>query len=236
MEINSRLRMFREKIGYSQAKFANSLNLPQSTYAQYELKKRSIPDELKQQLANMGVDMNWLITGTGSMYLPGVSGGQSQEAPGSDKWGHESPRALAEIVPEDSSTPVPLLSQKLSAGPGQIWADESFSGEVIAFPTRMVKRYGGYRLGGAEVRGDSMEPTLANGDVVVFASQMLDGNGIYALAIDGEVFVKRVEFDPLEDTIRIISDNHRYEPKLLSARTERVRILGRIIGRFLVYW
>ncbi len=240
MDINSRLRMVREDHGSSQAKFANLLGLPQSTYAQYELNKRSVPDELKQQLAAMGIDIHWLVTGEGSMHKDRTVGSSASDMIGviaePEHEFHNYKKGLAIISKDEDTIPIPLISQRLSAGPGQLWGDDCFTDDVIAIPTRMVKRFQGYKLGAAEVRGDSMDPSLQNGDLVFFAEKMISGNGIYALSIDEEVYVKRLEFDPFEGTIRVISDNSKYDSKLLPADTDRIRILGKIIGRFLFYW
>ncbi|WP_319757692.1 S24 family peptidase [uncultured Sphaerochaeta sp.] len=188
----------------------------------------------------MGVNIHWLVTGNGSMYLnskeslPPASMGTSSEPP--MPYPLESKKELAGIPQNEDSIPIPFISQKLSAGPGQLWNEDCFTDDVIAIPTRMVKRFKGYKLGAAEVRGDSMDPSLQNGDIIIFAEKMISGNGIYALSIDAEVYVKRIEFDPFDETLRVISDNPKYDAKILPADTDRVQILGKIIGRFLVYW
>nr|WP_319520969.1 S24 family peptidase [uncultured Sphaerochaeta sp.] len=188
----------------------------------------------------MGVNIHWLVTGNGSMYLnskesiPPVSMGTISEPP--MPYSLESKKELAGIPQNEDSIPIPFISQKLSAGPGQLWNEDCFTDDVIAIPTRMVKRFKGYKLGAAEVRGDSMDPSLQNGDIIIFAEKMISGNGIYALSIDAEVYVKRIEFDPFDETLRVISDNPKYDAKILPADTDRVQILGKIIGRFLVYW
>ena len=67
MEIYDRLKIIREADGSSQARFAAKFGVAQSTYGQWELGKRSIPDEFKIQLSNIGVNLHWLITGEGQM-------------------------------------------------------------------------------------------------------------------------------------------------------------------------
>lgn len=61
------------------------------------------------------------------------------------------------------------------------------------------------------VRGDSMEPTLSNGDtVIVDASQKRPtADGVYAVVLNGQIFVKRIQF--LKNGYRLISDNKHYE-------------------------
>ncbi|WP_321300185.1 XRE family transcriptional regulator [uncultured Sphaerochaeta sp.] len=238
--ISGNLKSIRLSTGESQSVFAKKFGLSQAVYSQYETGKRSVPDDLKQQLANMGVNIHWLVTGNGAMYLnfkesiPPASMGTISEPP--IPYSLKSKKELAGIPQNEDSIPIPFISQKLSAGPGQLWNEDCFTDDVIAIPTRMVKRFKGYKLGAAEVRGDSMDPSLQNGDIIIFAEKMISGNGIYALSIDAEVYVKRIEFDPFDETLRVISDNPKYDAKILPVDTDRVQILGKIIGRFLVYW
>jgi len=238
--ISGNLKSIRLSTGESQSVFAKKFGLSQAVYSQYETGKRSVPDDLKQQLANMRVNIHWLVTGNGPMYLnskesiPPASMGTLSESP--MPYSLTSKKELAGIPQNEDSIPIPFISQKLSAGPGQIWNEDCFTDDVIAIPTRMVKRFKGYKLGAAEVRGDSMDPSLQNGDIIIFAEKMISGNGIYTLSIDAEVYVKRIEFDLFDETLRVISDNPKYDAKILPADTDRVQILGKIIGRFLVYW
>jgi phage repressor protein C with HTH and peptisase S24 domain len=231
MAIGDRLLQIRKAMNMNQTDFASMFNLAQSTYAPYEKNKRSVPDELKIMLSEKGINIHWLVTGQGKMYLDD-SCQDSPTAPAPVR-----SKGLMPIKATDQSTSIPLLTQKLSAGPGQEWLpEESFGADSLMIPTRIVLRYGGYLLGAAEVRGDSMEPELHNGDLIIYASRMIEGNGIYALAIDGEVFVKRLEFDPFSNRLRIISDNKNSETKELPADDERITIIGKAIGRFLMYW
>lgn len=230
--ISDNLKSIRLKTGESQAIFANKFGLSQAVYSQYETGKRSVPDDLKQMLADMGINVHWLVTGNGAMYLgesPGIIA-ESKPAPYNSK-----PKDLAIIDKDEAAIPIPFIAQRLSAGPGQLWNDDTILDDVIAIPVKMIKRYKGHKLGAALVSGDSMDDTLSDGDAVIFAEKLLAGNGVYALAIDQEVFVKRLEFDPFEGTVRVISDNPKYEPKMLPSDTDRVQILGKIIGRIIIY-
>lgn len=80
------------------------------------------------------------------------------------------------------------------------------------------------------VSGDSMEPTLLSGDLVLVdhgRNYMDPQGGIYALAIDNQIMIKRLQ--PVQTTgwIRIISDNPRYET--YEADPEKVRVNGKVI-------
>lgn len=80
------------------------------------------------------------------------------------------------------------------------------------------------------VKGDSMEPRLYEGDMVLVRRQASIDSGSYAVvAIDEEEgVVKKVEFD--KNSITLVSQNHNYPPRKFSGQEmERVRIIGKVI-------
>ncbi|MCZ4089359.1 S24 family peptidase [Sinorhizobium psoraleae] len=88
-------------------------------------------------------------------------------------------------------------------------------------------------------QGDSMTPTINDGDVVFVDTRhrVPSPPGIYALADEfGGVIVKRLEVTsrPGEETItvRISSDNPRHLDRELTL--EEITIVGRYIGRFTI--
>lgn len=87
------------------------------------------------------------------------------------------------------------------------------------------------------VQGDSMEPTLRDGDVVFINlhHRAPSPDGIYALADEfGGVVVKRLEVTsrPGDDPVQvdIISDNPRHSRR--NRTLDEVHIIGRYVGRF----
>jgi hypothetical protein len=87
------------------------------------------------------------------------------------------------------------------------------------------------------VQGDSMDPTLRDGDVVFvnLRHRVPSPDGIYALADEfGGVIVKRLEVTsrPGEDPIKIdiISDNPRHSRRNLTLG--EIHIIGRYVGKF----
>ena len=87
------------------------------------------------------------------------------------------------------------------------------------------------------VRGDSMEPTITDGDFVLIdrsQKQVVVGN-IYALRMDNAVMVKRLQ--PMgASCIKVMSDNKLYESYELDLEKGDIEIIGQIIwiGRELV--
>jgi len=81
------------------------------------------------------------------------------------------------------------------------------------------------------VRGDSMMPTLNNGDVLLVSSNVEQiGDGIYVLHSDGLLQVKRVQRQP-GGQIRVTSDNPAYQPYVVNLADESsdFRIVGKVV-------
>lgn len=79
------------------------------------------------------------------------------------------------------------------------------------------------------VSGDSMEPTLKDGDWILadMSRKSPDSDGIYLLQLSTGLAVKRLQGSITPDTIIIKSDNPVYNPE--NANLKDVIILGRVI-------
>ncbi len=79
-----------------------------------------------------------------------------------------------------------------------------------------------------EARGDSMEPTIGGGDLVLVDQKSKEiADGIMAFVLDDTAFVKRVRTMP--GSIEVISDNHMYPPyKLEQDRLDDLHVIGRV--------
>lgn len=219
MEIYDRLKIVREADGSSQARFAAKFGVAQSTYGQWEIGKRSIPDEFKIQLSNIGVNLHWLITGEGQMI--------KEEAEASE---FKTPSGKSFPVTNDSAIySVPILASKVSAGNGQEWLPSDYSGETLPTLEKFFLGYPKDDIFAAKVVGDSMIGIdLLPGDYVYACHGRIEGNGLYVLTLDNETYVKRLEIDKIDRKIRIISENDHYPDKVVDP--ERVIILGKVIG------
>ena len=75
--------------------------------------------------------------------------------------------------------------------------------------------------------GNSMEPTIKEGDLIVFQQDFSQIEGaVYVCRYDDELFVKRLRKRP---TIALISDNKDYDPIEIQ-EAEEIEILGRVVG------
>ena len=86
-------------------------------------------------------------------------------------------------------------------------------------------------LSSVEVRGDSMEPTLIDGDTILVDEGInrVDEDGIYVLEIRGRRVVKRVQHF-VDGTMALISDNPAYQRETVTRSMARdVLVLGRMV-------
>lgn len=65
-----RLKAIRKSSGSSQYEFARSLNVSLRSYQYYESGARSLPGELLHRLAELGINVHWIVTGDGESNVP----------------------------------------------------------------------------------------------------------------------------------------------------------------------
>lgn len=76
--------------------------------------------------------------------------------------------------------------------------------------------------------GNSMQPTIEEGELIVFQCDGSQNEGaIYVIRFEGELFVKRLKKRPLQ----LVSDNKDYKPIEPQADQE-LEIIGRVIGSY----
>lgn len=123
---------------------------------------------------------------------------------------------------------------RLSAGLTGFQTDpDRRSGGIDLVPRRWIERHGyiAERLLAIEVHGESMEPSLYDGDTVVINTadtRPVDGS-VYAINHDGEAVVKRLEKEgPLW---YLASDNKRPEFGRRMIRDPSTWIIGRVVRK-----
>jgi phage repressor protein C with HTH and peptisase S24 domain len=132
----------------------------------------------------------------------------------------------------DSITRIRRLSVEASAGPGRVVEGETELGHY-GFDIRWLRSVSGSRpedLSIVQVSGDSMAPTLVDGDDILVdhsASARRLRDGIYVLRLDDTLMVKRLALSPLAGTLSIISDNPSY-PTWSDCPLDGVDVIGRV--------
>jgi repressor LexA len=127
---------------------------------------------------------------------------------------------------------VPRLDVGASAGPGGLVEGEARRG-VRRFPPEQLRALG-VRPEAASVivvQGDSMEPTLADGDEILVDCdrRRIAEGGVFVLRVDGEVVVKRLR--AARGVVEIVSDNCDWPVRTVPAAA--VEVIGRVawLGR-----
>lgn len=128
---------------------------------------------------------------------------------------------------------IPRLSVQASAGPGAL-GNQEVSSDAMGFSERMLRNIAGGDPSGLSmitVVGDSMEPTLSDGDDILV--NRLDGSarlrdGIYVLRMGDGLHVKRIGCGPDRTRLTIISDNDAY-PAWRDIELKDVQVIGRVV-------
>ncbi|SNT17168.1 S24 family peptidase [Sphingopyxis indica] len=127
---------------------------------------------------------------------------------------------------------VPKLAVGASAGAGASIDGEAVEG-AVAFDPKWLRDLGAdpRALSIIRVEGDSMAPTLNDGDDILVDGGDAAGrlrDGIYVLRMDDALMVKRVARAPGAGRISVISDNPQY-PSYPDLPMGSVQLVGRVV-------
>ena len=125
---------------------------------------------------------------------------------------------------------VPRLALGASAGPGALAGEEQAIG-AFRFAARWLRAQGldPAQLSAIAVAGDSMEPTLRDGDeILVDRTPRGLRDGIHVVRVDDAVLVKRLDTGR-PGPIALVSDNPAYRP--LELAPGEVEVIGRVVWK-----
>ena len=127
---------------------------------------------------------------------------------------------------------VPRYDVSASAGPGG-HADDDPQNGLLGFDERYLRTLTANpaRLSGIRVQGDSMVPTLGDGDdILVDTSDAAERlrDGIYVLRYDDALNVKRLSRAPDTGRLSVRSDNLAY-PAWPDCDPAQLQIIGRVV-------
>jgi phage repressor protein C with HTH and peptisase S24 domain/DNA-binding XRE family transcriptional regulator len=253
LEISDKLLKLRISSGKSQAEFAKLADVSQRTWSSYESGQTTPKMGVLWVLAAKGYPIEGLTTLLADELIKEgkidkaelqrrqeiarkMAGEASPETPVDEAWGEKvnteyrrqtyknalKVYAISELSKD--SFVVPLVAQRLSAGSGSYVPDEDEAKALIRVPSYLAQY--GENIAALTVDGDSMEPTLHRGDMVVCDSLGWSGEGIYALLISGDGFVKRITKAP--GKVVIISDNQKYPVREEPEESQDLHIIGRV--------
>jgi phage repressor protein C with HTH and peptisase S24 domain len=139
----------------------------------------------------------------------------------------------AMVGESDGFVLIPRFGVAASAGAGSMVEADAIDG-FISFRESWVRRTLGLnpkRLALISAEGDSMRPTITEGDVLLIDTSIrrVRDSAIYVLRLDGVLLVKRLRLR-MDGSVDVISDNPAYQPELLTAtHVESLSIAGRVV-------
>lgn len=215
--VGQRVKARREALGLSQDQVAKAAGIKQSTIANLEGGRNKATRQVVQLAAALRCRAQWLAEGKGDPELPGNT--------------PATPPHSSDIVD------VPKLAVKASAGNGVEQPDGDYVVGTVQIPLEFIRRRmsctAPKNLRTIMAYGDSMADTLNDGDVIFVdvGIRQIDVDGVYVVQINGELFIKRFQRLPLENSLRMISDNKlKYEPQNIPYDLlKKVEVLGRAV-------
>lgn len=229
MDIASRLDEAMKAAGYdSQSALARASGVPQPTINRIlkGVGKRGPETQTLSKLAQAcNVAFEWLLDGTGNMSRTASV--------------QEAPTVYHEVVTAGPNDPdfyeIPKVKLSLSAGlTGFQTVPEIYDGSKLSVPRNWADRNGYIpsKLLALTVKGESMEPGLGEGDLVVINTadtKLVDGM-VYAINYEGEAVIKRLVRDSGEWWLTSDNtDQRRFHRK--SCRSGECIIVGRVIRK-----
>ena len=214
MKAGERIRALRKTLGLTQKEFADRIGITYQMLGLYERGEYDPPDKvLKLISSTFGVSYNWLKTGQGEMW-------ERKEKALLEELEAKTREVLEKLVR------IPVVG-RAGAGFPESPADMEAVGWVLVSKETFQKG-GKFSV---QVHGDSMEPTLHDGDFVVFKTYVGDGSDIPSGKVvvvrnhHGELVVKRLA--RVNGSIVLTSDNPKYPPiPPEQIKTEDLRIVG----------
>jgi len=189
-EVGSRLLKLRKNMQLTQVQFAKEIGITQNVYTRYETGKLDLPDHIKSKLHHIGVNLNWLLTGSGPMFL--------------------------ELVPMDASIledviRLPICGEIAAGEPCEVVLDEPLG--YLNIPRQLLHFPPPYFM--FRVKGRSMEPHILNGDIVICSTdwrgQRLHGKIMAFRTADG-ITLKKLYLDDKNRVTWLMPINSEFTP------------------------
>jgi phage repressor protein C with HTH and peptisase S24 domain len=231
--LGDRIRLARHSVPREAA--ALRLGVSDQSLGRYERNER-VPDAevLAGIVREFRADALWLLTGAppGTAFTsPPHSDEDTSAMATAGRSGHMivGPSQLA----GEGFVLLPRYDVRAAAGAGAVVGTEQII-DFLAFKYEWIKRVIGIEprdLGLISAEGDSMHPTIRDGDLLLLdlTVKRVRDNAIYALRIDDSLSVKRIQ-KRTNGALKIISDNSIYEPEEIDPRrSAELQIVGRVV-------
>ena len=211
MELMQRVVSLLKERDLSQASFARQIEVsPQTLSAWISGRNQPSVQVVARMCEALSVSPSWLITGRDDV-------------------------VHAQSLVDTDSVIIPMLDVQASCGNG-FHCEHAAVVKLIEVNRQWISRYCGQvnerSLNIIGIYGDSMSPTLEDGDFAVIdrAATRIYTDAMFAFQMADDLFVKR--FQRIGRDLKVISDNKdRYDPYILTPEQldSSVRVLGRVV-------
>lgn len=206
--IGDRIKSLRKSKGYNMRQMASALNLPYTTYVNYEKGAREPNSEQLILISKyFGVSIDYLMGRTDVPFTEETSENIFEKYPN--------------IQPLPEMRKIPLLGAIACGEP--IYREEN---EWISLPTDIKADFC------LRCEGDSMiNARINDGDIVFIQScEIVDNGQIAAVSINNEATLKRVYYYPEKNKLVLSPENPKYEPFVYTnEELDDIRILGKAV-------
>ena len=204
MNIGTQIRKLRKERGYTQAHLAELLGTRPTTVASWEqVRNKPLMDKVQKMAIIFNVPISEIV-------------GSEEPEPHSNII---YPKGLKRVT-------VPVIGEIACGDP--ITAEENIDGYTEVIFDGEIPRGNLFAL---RCKGQSMEPTIPDGSMVIIKSQpMVEDGEIAAVLVDNdnEATLKRIKHQG--DLIMLMPDNQEYDPIILDKNHP-----GRIVGKAIRY-
>ena len=210
--MKDRIKTLRKTLKMNQNEFANKIHKVTRTLQKYE-SGEIVPDYSIVQLIakTFNVNPDWLLNGTGEMFLDNTS--RQQE--------------VSDII---SIPYYPEVSA--AAGSGALVYDEN-TVKHLQISSAIINISTGDNVCLINATGNSMQPVIDDRDLLLvdLSQKLITDEGIYVIRLDTTLVVKRVQ--KILNGVILISDNPQYPPRELTAdnfNENDAAVIGKVIA------
>lgn len=205
MTVGERIKDLREKLGISQVDFADKINVSKQTLYKYENNIiTNIPSDKIEAVANIGNLSPAYLMGWDSNVGPVMCGTK-----------HKQPGVTINVLGRVAAgTPIEAIEDIIETE--EITQELASTGEFF----------------GLRIHGDSMEPKMSEGDVVIVKQQEdAESGDVVIVTINGtDATCKRLR--KYRDGIELVSTNPNYNPMFFSneeIENKPIRVIGKVV-------
>jgi len=179
-----------------------------------------------------GVSLDWLVLGIGEMKRGMINQEKSNQENGHIN-GVILNGALDNHVELGEFVLIPRYEVAASAGGGAVIHSEQIV-DYLTFKADWIRNGLGLSekdLALINVKGDSMEPTLSNEDLILvdMRTRQVQDDSVYVLQFGGVLLVKRIQ-RKLDGSVIVKGDNTIYEPQVISGdMLDTLNVVGRVV-------